>query len=46
MNVNCFYGAIEHLRTEISQLDELAAAAGAALMTRCRELLPGKPLWF
>ena len=46
LNVNCFYGAIEHLRTEISQLDELAAAAGAALMTRCRELLPGKPLWF
>ena len=46
LNVNCFYGAIEHLNVEISTLDEFAAANGAALATRRREILPGDPLWF
>ncbi len=46
LNVNCFYGAIEHLKVEISSQDEFASAVGAALMTRRRELLPGEPLWF
>ena len=46
LNVNCFYGAIEHLSLEISSLDEFAAAFGAALTTRRRELLPDDPLWF
>ena len=46
LNVNCFYGAIEHLQLEVSKLDEFAAAAGAALATRRRVLLPDDPLWF
>ncbi len=46
LNVNCFYGAIENLKVEVSALDEYAAARGAALMTRARLLRPDAPLWF
>ena len=45
LNVNCFSGAIEKLKLEISSQDEFAAARGAALMMRQRVLRPDARLW-
>ena len=45
LNINCFFGAVEKLKLEISQQDEFAAARGAALMTRERFLRSDIKLW-
>ncbi len=39
LELNCFPGAIERLRVEFSSLDRWAAALGAALLLRDRQLL-------
>ena len=45
LNVNCFFGAVEKLKLEISHQDEFAAARGAALLMRQKVLRPEGKLW-
>ncbi len=45
LNVNCFFGAIEKLKLELSTQDEFAAARGAALLMRQKILRSNSRLW-